>query len=704
MGQRSTSWRAIGSMIMQKLSIRQVLGLLFIVPVLCVTLSIWQLAPVATGRMHDAKALDRSVQLGAVAGDLVHALQVERGSSAGLLAATEGRTAHRNRMLAAQEASDKTFETFTAAFEAAKAEGMLSERAAKFTDAIRKLADDIKATREKIITSNIELPELIGFYSGAINDLIQGSAAQGAAGANETVADLRVALRSLLFAKERAGLQRATGNAMIASEKIEDTLLEAFIIHTGAQEQFLDQVRYALGDGGKTFIDKRITAEAATAHQTAERGLIDAAREGKPVPTSGEDWWNMTTIRINALKALETDIAAQLHKLSEQESARAQSDLISMIASQALAIALGLGATAWIGIGLSTPIRRASDALERSLRGEADVVPPPPMPESSEIGRISNAVGRFIEASAERQKLMEEREATNARLGEDRRQILRQMEQEFNDAAGAATGTLQMAAATLNEKSIAMLSTVNAVRIAQDEAHAAAETSRGSAEEVTRLSDELSRSISEIAEQTARTATLTQEVLGRADNSRESAGKFEEVANAIGSIVDLINAIASQTNLLALNATIEAARAGAAGRGFAVVAGEVKELASRTMEATRTIESKVSELKIIARQAAGQAGALTDDVGTIQGLNAAIAAAVHQQHMTSEGFGQSIHALADAVRAVGEQVDSIAKLGSDAHVSAESVQGVADEMERTTGTLVETLPRIIAETSKRIAG
>jgi methyl-accepting chemotaxis protein len=130
----------------------------------------------------------------------------------------------------------------------------------------------------------------------------------------------------------------------------------------------------------------------------------------------------------------------------------------------------------------------------------------------------------------------------------------------------------------------------------------------------------------------------------------------------------------------------------------------VKELASRTMEATRTIEAKVSELKIIARQAAGQAGALTDDVGTIQGLNAAIAAAVHQQHMTSEGFGQSIHALADAVRAVGEQVDSIAKLGSDAHVSAESVQGVADEMERTTGTLVETLPRIIAETSKRIAG
>ncbi len=43
------------------------------------------------------------------------------------------------------------------------------------------------------------------------------------------------------------------------------------------------------------------------------------------------------------------------------------------------------------------------------------------------------------------------------------------------------------------------------------------------------------------------------------------------------------------------------------------------------------------------------------------------------------------------MRRVAEQVDAIARLGSEAHVSAESVQGVADEMERTTGTLVETL-------------
>lgn len=688
---------------MQKLSIRQVLALLIVAPILSIAFNVWQLAPIATGKMREAKALDRSVRLGEFAGDLVHNLQLERGSSAGLLVATEERSVHRNRMLAAQEKVDKALVDFTTAFEEARTDGLLSGRSAKFSEALQKLADDIKSTREKIITSNIEVPELLAFYSGIINDLILGTTVQGGAGIEETIADLRLGLRSLLFAKERAGLQRATGNALILSEQVDPALLENFIVHTGIQQQFLEQTRYALGETGKAMIDQRLQADALAAHAEAERAVIDAAREGKPIPVKGDQWWALTTKRIDALKKLEGDISVQLRELSGKQGERAWSDLVGMVIFETLALLIGLGITVWVGAGLSRPIRRASDALERSLRGEA-VEAPPQMSERSEIGRISNAVGRFIEAAVERQRMITEREAVHAEMGQSRRKVLQQMEHEFNAAAASATGTLQMAAATLNEKSTAMLATVNAVRTAQDEAHVASESSRGTVEEVTRLSDELSRSISEIAEQSSRTAMLTQEVLGRADHSRISAGKFEDVANAIGSIVGLINAIASQTNLLALNATIEAARAGEAGRGFAVVAGEVKDLASRTMDATRTIENKVSELKGIARQAAEQAAALSGDVGTIQGLNSAIAAAVHEQHMTSEGFGQSIQSLADAVLAVSEQVNTIAQLGADALVSAEGVQGVAGQMEQTTSTLVETLPRIIAETSQRIAG
>nr|WP_083849600.1 PAS domain-containing methyl-accepting chemotaxis protein [Idiomarina xiamenensis] len=69
--------------------------------------------------------------------------------------------------------------------------------------------------------------------------------------------------------------------------------------------------------------------------------------------------------------------------------------------------------------------------------------------------------------------------------------------------------------------------------------------------------------------------------------------KLNEQSVDIVDIVTTINAIANQTNLLALNAAIEAARAGESGRGFAVVADEVRQLASRTTEATGSIETVV---------------------------------------------------------------------------------------------------------------
>nr|WP_322978911.1 PAS domain-containing methyl-accepting chemotaxis protein [Pseudomonas sp. C11] len=105
------------------------------------------------------------------------------------------------------------------------------------------------------------------------------------------------------------------------------------------------------------------------------------------------------------------------------------------------------------------------------------------------------------------------------------------------------------------------------------------------------------------AEVVSRTVDMVQGIAGGLTHAAERLSAVSQQSEMINSIVQSIRGIAEQTNLLALNAAIEAARAGEQGRGFAVVADEVRNLASRTAQATEEIIEVVRRNHELAQEA-----------------------------------------------------------------------------------------------------
>ncbi len=73
--------------------------------------------------------------------------------------------------------------------------------------------------------------------------------------------------------------------------------------------------------------------------------------------------------------------------------------------------------------------------------------------------------------------------------------------------------------------------------------------------------------------------------------------KLDEQIENIGYIVNIISGIADQTKIIAFNAELEAASAGEAGKNFHIVANEIRRLADNTMESTKDIKQRITDIQ-----------------------------------------------------------------------------------------------------------
>jgi methyl-accepting chemotaxis protein len=658
---------------MKTTSIRQRLFLLIVVPLLALAITATNLIRNAYEEYRGATLTQEVLKLAVASGELIHMLQIERGSTAGFLQSKGAKFA--DVLPGIRQKSDERLAEYG---REASAADKLSALGTALSKAQEKL-DALKGVRTRADKFEISVADEVAAYTGTIATLVDVIGISGQFSSSPVVVQQVTAYLALVRAKEQAGQERALTTAAFAANAIEPARFRTIFERHNRQEAYLDIFRSAAG--AAELASLQMALNDAPAKEVARmRGILieKSVTGGFEVDPTG--WFAQITKKIDAMHETEKVVIHGISLTTDGIVAASQRALYGYILLSLGAVVLVVFASLWISASVAKPLHAEVDVAEFAVR-ECDFTHDVPETGPTEVMRAGHAFNQLMHTFRQivgDMKVYSDRVTTAAHALAESSQEVRTSSMAQSDAAAAVVATVEEASVSISE------TTTNA-----NEAARVVETSRANTIAAMQVMADAVSNMKQIAS------------LIRSSSQRVT--ELSASSEQIGGIVQVIQEIAEQTNLLALNAAIEAARAGEQGRGFAVVADEVRKLAERTAKATGEIGSLISTMQ---EGVAGSVGAMGEAnqqadaslrrVGETESALSRIDAGSKEVASNVLAITSALREQDTAIRQVARSIEEIAQMTDRNTQAAEANNTTAHELDALASELRSTVSRFKA--------